>query len=97
MTIIFDSTKELDEKYLISGCEYQYDSEDCRRDRKDYRSKDIDEIEVTEEKDGIHYRLNARTGGCDTCNQESIRTALITSGCNYCDKCGQELRGIKVE
>jgi len=79
-------------KVRFSGCEYQYDSEDCRRDRKDYRSKDI-----TEEKDGIRYRLNTRTGGCDTCNQESIRTALIISGCNYCDECGKELRGIKVE
>jgi len=56
-----------------------------------------EEMEVTEEKDSIHYRWNTRTetdevAGCDTCNQETIRRALIISGHNYCDQCGKELR-----
>ena len=41
--------------------------------------------------------LNEVTEGCDTCNQETIRTALIISGHKYCDQCGKKLRNTRTE
>ena len=66
-------------KVRFSGCEYQYDSEDCRRDRKDYRIKDIDEIEVTEEKGGFVVMKKKKIYViCPVRNQDKKQGKILT-------------------